>query len=401
MTTTMILLQPSKEDLQYQYHRGMYERTFGGWRRFLVSVGEADPSSIRPKGSYYSYGTIPKKEIRDYFDKVFPQHPPYPSGDMLRYPDYKYTKRAIEYYYSPNPMYNLLRDIRDIDEDAEPPHFYSRNDYLETYNIIKNHIGKHPTSKEITYWVSRGIGYVGFYAFKHRYGSWKKFLRSMGYDAKDIPRLTKRWDKNAILNKFQELSKELGHTPSHLEIRNYSEGFAQGIWKVYGGYQKFCLVNNINMHATKRCQHCNKEFKVYLITTSRNRRFCSKTCASRQYYKDHPEWFERAYKYSRKHYLKNNPEHYIKCANCGKKVLTTSKTRIKYCGQSCAIEYRNERLKRETKDPVFAKETKRRRNMARKYSRASYQRHKDDPEWRRRLTARNRRSYIKRMESKK
>jgi hypothetical protein len=49
MTTTMTLLQPSKEDLQYRYSVHAFVNHFGGWGKFVNTIGEEQYHSYRTK----------------------------------------------------------------------------------------------------------------------------------------------------------------------------------------------------------------------------------------------------------------------------------------------------------------------------------------------------------------
>lgn len=106
---------------------------------------------------------------------------------------------------------------------------YSDKQLITHIVELKNELGRVPGKRDMDKATGRPSGAI----YQYRFGSWNKAIKKANMKTRN------RYEQDELIEKLQELSKELGHTPRRIEINSsdycpYVETYAER----FGSYEE-------------------------------------------------------------------------------------------------------------------------------------------------------------------
>ena len=106
----------------------------------------------------------------------------------------------------------------------------TKKELYENFLDIKKQIGKTPTSNEINI-----LGIYSKSTYERHYGSWNKFLKSIG----DNPIKKHKISEQEFINEFYKVKSILGHSPSTIEMRKHGNIAPNSYKRLWGSWSNF------------------------------------------------------------------------------------------------------------------------------------------------------------------
>ncbi|MDM8554677.1 hypothetical protein QUF75_08120 [Desulfococcaceae bacterium HSG7] len=217
--------RPTSRDMadKGKYSLAPYLNKFGSWKGFLKSIGE-NKNRIKTKKRNISSSTtgISEQALIEAYKNLKEKlgHSP-TSRDMNCYGMYN-----VSIYYSKFGSWS--RFLKNIGESSRIKSIPKKN-LIEAYFDLKNILAKNPTSTEI-----KKYGKYSLKAYNNQFGSWNKFLESIGERTR-----SKSISEKELFDAYYLLKEKLGRIPTATEMNELGKYSASVYYSRFGGWKKF------------------------------------------------------------------------------------------------------------------------------------------------------------------
>jgi len=208
--------QPSVLELMAQGKYGIhfYRREYGNWTQFLHSIG-------------LDTLHIPQYTPRDLVSAFWECHRAIghqPTTNEIN----AYGKFSLPCYL--REYGNWTKFLQSLGLKTQSPRAPSRKELTEAFWECHLKLGRQPASTEI------GVhGKYGLHSYAVRYGSWTKFLKSLGLDSLDAKAISPK-DLNAD---YDRVKKRLGKIPTRKEMFQYGKYSVSVYENRFGNFTKY------------------------------------------------------------------------------------------------------------------------------------------------------------------
>ncbi len=203
-----------------KYNVKIYYKRFGTWNQFLESIGED-----------VKRNTISEEELTDAFYELKDYLGHTPKTKEID----EFGKYSLSSYYAKFGSWNKF--LESIGEDVKWKTIRSRTsskglseeDLINAFYELKEEVGHIPTSTEM-----REIGKYSLTAYDNRFGTWNKFLESIGEATKD-----KSIPDEKLIAAYHELKDKLGRIPTSMEMNKFGKYSYSVYYTRFGGWNNF------------------------------------------------------------------------------------------------------------------------------------------------------------------